>query len=183
MFMSDADYRRELALGDDLSISPGLDNSQLQPASIDLRLGREFVLFSTGGGILDVKDPYVNESSTRRYKGENLLLRSGDFALATTEETVTLGNRILARVEGRSSLGRLGLAVHITAGFIDPGFSGKITLELFNHNPNAIRLYAGMRICQIVFAYVQTPCLRGYDGKYQSQKTVEPSRLSADFGT
>lgn len=175
MFLSDADYRREF--GKELQIVPAPDESQMQPASIDLRLGDEFVTFRSEGSVLDVTRAV---DDVEFELGDMFVLRPGAFVLATTIETVTLGSSLLARVEGRSSLGRLGLAVHITAGFIDPGFSGKITLELYNHNPNSLRLRKGMRICQIVFGRLESPCLRPYAGKYQNQFRVEPSRLYED---
>lgn len=177
MFLSDADYRREF--GKELQIVPAPDESQMQPASIDLRLGDEFLTFRSDGSVLDVSRAGLDDVAFE-VRGDSFVLRPGAFVLATTIETVTLGSSLLARVEGRSSLGRLGLAVHITAGFIDPGFSGKITLELYNHNPNSIRLCKGMRICQIVFGRLESSCLRPYAGKYQNQSRVEPSRLYAD---
>jgi dCTP deaminase len=177
MFLSDADYRREF--GHEIQIDPVPDDVQMQPASIDLRLGDEFLTFFAEETVLDVARAGLDDV-VYEHRGDTFILRPGAFVLATTLETVTLGPAVLARVEGRSSLGRLGLAVHITAGFIDPGFSGKITLELYNHNPNAICLRKGMRICQIVFGRLESPCLRPYAGKYQNQSRVEPSRLYAD---
>ncbi len=179
MYLSDEDYIAELERGT-ISIEPPPEKDQLQPASIDLRLGSTFVRYKRERTI-DLRTG-VPESMIEEYAGMELFcLEAGEFALATTRETVSIPDHMLARVEGRSSLGRLGLAVHITAGFIDPGFSGQITLELYNHQINPLVLRPGMRICQIVFAELRQPTRNPYCGKYQLQYGAQPSRIEQDF--
>ena len=145
----------------------------LQPASYDLTLGDEF-LFPRPGRLEPGDKPayYCSDLSC-------CSLMPGGFCLATTTEKIFLPLDLVGRVEGRSSLGRLGLAVHITAGFIDPGFKGRITLEIANHGLNTIKLISGMRIAQIAFELVQG-CTKGYTGKYQGQKGVVGSKIFMD---
>jgi dCTP deaminase len=180
MYLSDEDYIIEIARGS-IVIEPPPKAEQLQPASIDLRLGHTFIRYGRRDQAIDVRTG-VPESLIEEYAGMELFcLEAGEFALATTQETVTIPNHLLARVEGRSSLGRLGLAVHITAGFIDPGFSGQITLELYNHQSNPLVLWPNMRICQIVFSELRRPARNPYRGKYQLQYGAQPSRIEQDF--
>lgn len=113
-------------------------------------------------------------------------LKPKEFVLATTEEKVGVSTAFVARVEGRSSLGRLGLSVHSTAGYIDPGFAGQITLELTNHTNKTILLYPGMKICQIAFELLVHPSVRYYghpelNSKYQGQKGAQGSKIHKDF--
>jgi dCTP deaminase len=112
--------------------------------------------------------------------GQSLTLFPRDFCLATTEEYIRVPDDLVARVEGKSSLGRLGLTCHATAGFIDPGFEGRITLELYNMNPNPIVLRPGRAICQLSFMTLTEPAERPYGhpdlgSKYQGQKTTQES--------
>jgi len=113
-----------------------------------------------------------------------IILRPGEFALATTKETVRMPDNLAANVDGRSSYGRYGLAVHITAGYIDPGFRGQITLELKNNNSHAIELRPGECIAQLVFKRLSEPCNVPYGDErgshYQGQKGAEPARLHED---
>ena len=145
----------------------------LQPASYDLTLGGEFLF--PRPDILELGKEPVYCRSTVGY----CVLTPGGFCLATTVEQINLPLDLVGRVEGRSSLGRLGLAVHVTAGFIDPGFQGQITLEIVNHGPNTIRLLSGIRIAQIAFEVVHG-CTKGYTGKYQGQKGVVGSKIFMD---
>jgi dCTP deaminase len=134
-----------------LSIEPWSDviySGRLQPCSIDLLLGEEF------GELNDQRHISFNPKSprppeTRITKHKSYMLRPQGFVLGTTVETVKIGSNVRASVEGKSSLGRAGLAVHVTAGFVDPGFHGKITLELYNCGPCIIELWPGQRICQL----------------------------------
>lgn len=187
--LSFVDIQREMsgAQAGRLEVEPLLPE-QLQPASIDVRLGSEFVVWREppaqgAWGYVDlakVQDP----SWTRREvvaAHQNFILPSKGFALATTIETVSIPRHLVARLEGRSSLGRMGLLVHVTAGFIDPGFRGQITLELYNANPNPLMLHPGMRIAQLSFYQLMTPVERGYEGKYQDQVGATSSRISDDF--
>ncbi len=156
MILSDKDIKEALKKGQ-ISIEPLLDAElQIQPSSVDLRLGNEFRLFKY------VEMPFIdprNKANTsfeitelRSIKdGERFIVHPGDFLLGTTLEYIKVPADMVARLEGRSSMGRLGLIIHSTAGYIDPGFEGKITLEISNLGKMPVALYAKMRICQIVF--------------------------------
>lgn len=155
-------------------------SEQIQPASVDLRLGNELRLYNNLE-IIDVKN--MPEPDEIR-QGEELVLKSGEFALASTKESVFVPNELEAEIKGRSSIGRAGSHIH-TAGWVDPGFEGQITLELINHAPVPVKLYEGMRICQIVFGTLESPALVGYgeqsDSKYQNQQGATGSRIDEDF--
>ncbi|MDQ0273576.1 dCTP deaminase [Cytobacillus purgationiresistens] len=161
----------------ELSISPFQELS-IQPASIDLRLGKDFVIvdtISTDYLSIDKPGAYQEMKVTDQ---ELITIQPQTFMLATTLEAVGLPPHLTAFVEGRSSIGRLGVFVQ-NAGWIDPGFSGQITLELFNANRVPIRLQAGMRVCQLVIAEVDQET-EGYAGKYLYQKGTTPSRVYMD---
>jgi dCTP deaminase len=113
--------------------------------------------------------PYVN-------------IRPGSFVLAHTAEHVRIPDDLVAVVDGRSSFGRLGIMVHVTAGYIDPGFEGQITLELKNVGPAVVRLYVGDRVCQIRFHRMTGPATKPYSGKYQGNRGAVSSRVNRDFG-
>jgi dCTP deaminase len=165
VIVSDASLRRLLARGE-IVVEP-LEDYQIQPASIDLRLGDHF---------LKVDESYVE------IKREEIVIPPQSFLLAVTREFIRLPADITAFVEGRSSIGRIGLFIQ-NAGWVDPGFAGTITLELFNANRLPIRLAAGRRICQIVFARMDCPASRPYAGKYQNQKEAVGSRVFQDPDT
>ncbi|OPY27283.1 MAG: dCTP deaminase, dUMP-forming [Methanobacterium sp. PtaU1.Bin242] len=119
-------------------------------------------------------------------EGEPFIIHPGEFALATTYETVKLPDDLVARVEGRSSMGRLGITMHVTAGYIDPGFQGKITLEISNIGKMPVALYTGQRVCQIVFETMTSPSQRPYghpdrDSKYMGQKRPISSKIKQDY--
>jgi dCTP deaminase len=149
MLLSDRSIRDALSSGR-ISINPWTRDN-IQPASIDLTLSDDFL-------IEDEMAPWV----MRRQRLDQVTLRQGQFILASTRETVELGNDIAARVEGKSSLGRQGLLAHITAGFIDPGFRGQITLELCNMARRPFLVTAGMKICQIGFLEMTSPVANAY---------------------
>jgi dCTP deaminase len=174
-----------------LTIAPWREE-QLQPVSYDLLLSEEIrasiAAFGPGVGLIDPKGLSDRTDALRPGDGEYLnpgiihpdkgyRIAPGEFMLACTEEVVTLSPHMAARVEGKSSLGRLGIQVHITAGFIDPGFSGQITLEIANVAPWAMMLYTGMPIAQIVLTPVSTP-ERDYTqtGHYNGQRGPTESR-------
>lgn len=141
-----------------INIEPWQD-SLLQPASVDLTLGNSWLVPINVPAPVTVKlrdAPYL-ELEVATYK-----LPPGEFVLATTHEVVTLGNHTAAKFEGKSSLGRMGLMTHVTAGFIDPGFSGQITLEIYNCGPWELVLEAGIKIGQLVFTHLDTPASEGY---------------------
>lgn len=136
--------------------------NRIQPASVDLRLDKVLKNIDGETFYLDEKSMYV--------------LQPGEFILGSTVEYVNIPHDLVARVEGRSSVGRLGVMVHVTAGYIDPGFKGNITLELFNCSDKPFQLSYGDCLCQIVFETLSSPCKQPYDGKYYGDKGVVCSR-------
>ncbi|PSP75291.1 dCTP deaminase [Halobacteriales archaeon QS_1_68_20] len=188
MILSDADIRRRLEDGD-LVIEP-LDDPelQIQPASVDLRLGREFLEFENANipcihpGSEREVDEYVREVVVDR--DAEFVLHPGDFVLGTTVEQVEIPADLIAHVEGRSSLGRLAVVVHATAGLCDPGYQGQITLELSNLGTAPVALSPGMRISQLTFTELTSPAERPYGSergsKYQGQSGPQASRIQHD---
>lgn len=188
MILSDGEIRERLERGD-LQIDPIEDFAlQLQPASVDLRLSTTFVVYRLSHvACIDPRDPRVIEEHTDTIEipdGEAFVLQPGEFALGSTIERVRIPPDLVARVEGRSSIGRLAVVVHATAGFIDPGFEGQITLELSNLGRCAVKLYPGMRVSQIVFHRMGRPAERPYGAgrasKYQGQEGPVASRIGRD---
>jgi len=174
MILSDRDLRQRL-LDRSIVVEPLTDlELQLQPASIDLRLGSQFRRGTDASGSVET----LND-------GDDFVLAPGEFALGTTFERVHVPADLVARVEGRSSIGRLAILVHATAGFIDPGFEGEITLELANLGPTPMPLRVGSRICQVVFHVLTSPVERPYGrergSKYSGQSGPTPSRLADDL--
>lgn len=158
-----------------LSIEP-LSDGQIQPASVDIRLGNSFsIVEDSAGGIITMDE----RISYKTIKADRYLLLPGQFVLATTMEFISLPDNLTAFVEGRSSLGRMGLFIQ-NAGWVDPGFKGEITLELFNANRCAIELQAGRRVGQLVFAEMDESALNPYNGKYQGQKGATGSKVFMD---
>ena len=159
MILSDKTIMAMLGEGS-LAIFP-IESGQIQPASVDIRLGTTFsVVEDTSSGIISMD----NQISYKTIQTERYLLLPGQFVLATTMEYISLPNDLTAFVEGRSSLGRMGLFIQ-NAGWVDPGFEGEITLELFNANRCAIELQAGRRVGQLVFAKMDACALHTYNGK------------------
>lgn len=161
-----------------IRIEPTPTQAQIQPASIDLRLDDEYLQPIP----YEKVDPKKDSPNYEYITDEKIIILPHSFILGSTIETVEIPSDIVARVEGRSSIGRLGLAVHVTAGFIDPGFKGNITLEIANLSSNSIVLHKGMRICQIVFEEIEPPTiLYGEAGnKYQLQNGVTGSMIYYD---
>jgi dCTP deaminase len=164
------------------------DTTAVQPASVDLRLDREFRTFRvTTLPFVDVRLPAEDLTDLRRVDdNEPFILQPHTFCLGATMESITLPDDIVARVDGKSSLGRLGLLVHATAGYVDPGWTGTLTLELSNQSQMPIALYCGMRIAQVSFLRLTTPADRPYGtpglgSKYQGQAGPTPSRISEEF--
>ena len=175
MILSDKAIRDRLANGT-LSITP-LEQSQIQPASVDIRLGNTFSMIEDSpSGVITMDQKIVYKT----LKSDTYVLLPGQFILATTMEYFTLPDDLTAFVEGRSSLGRMGLFIQ-NAGWVDPGFEGEITLELFNANRCAIELQAGRRVGQMVFAQMDAAALHPYRGKYQGQKGATGSRVYLDY--
>lgn len=174
MILSDRTLFKMLEEGT-LSITP-LDKEQVQPASVDIRLGDTFsIVEDLSTGIITLKD----EVRYKTINTDTYILLPGQFVLATTMEYVSLPDNLTAFVEGRSSLGRLGLFIQ-NAGWVDPGFQGEITLELFNANRCAIELKAGRRVGQLVFAEMDDISMKPYNGKYQGQRGATGSRVYMD---
>lgn len=189
MILSDRDIKLELESGR-LVIDPiGDPDVQIQPASVDLRLATDFIIFRAAGQRAYIHPSLtgVMEEVTERIDtgGDPFILHPGQFVLASTMEWFKLPANLVGRVDGRSSLGRLGVLMHATAGFIDPGFEGKITLELSNVNQMPVVLKPGMRVCQISFEQTSTPAERPYGkergSKYQSQTSTQVSLIHEDF--
>ena len=158
-----------------LVIEP-LEQNQIQPASVDIRLGDTFsVVEDSSSGIITM-DRQIHYKTIQT---ETYLLLPGQFVLATTMEYISLPDNLTAFVEGRSSLGRMGLFIQ-NAGWVDPGFQGEITLELFNANRCAIELTSGRRVGQLVFARMDASARHPYDGKYQGQRGATGSRVFLD---
>jgi dCTP deaminase len=189
MILSDADILRRLEAGD-LVVEPLEDlELQIQPASIDLRLGREFLEFQRTNipcihpdAEREVEE-YVDETVVD--EGEEFILHPGDFVLGTTKERVDIPADLLAHVQGRSSLGRLAIVVHATAGVVDPGYRGQITLELSNLGTAPVALTPGMRISQLIFTEMKSAADRPYGegdrgSKYQDQDGPQASRIGGD---
>lgn len=179
MVLSDTEILKRIENGS-LDISP-LDTSNIEPASVDLRLGRDHKLVTSLGDSNPVD--VSSASNTPQYEElqpSPLIVPPGEFILTTTMERVTIPRNLVATVVGRSSLGRLGISVHQTAGFVDPSFCGQITLELSNHGPSAVKLEPGHRICQIVFEEVTGDVDEEYGhsgSNYQNQSGATPSSL------
>lgn len=188
MILSDRDIKAKLET-EEIVITP-LDHPevQIQPASVDLRLGDEFVItndhYKKHG--YDTRHGFTGFGEyTKKIKQERFMISPGEFVLATTLEWVRIPDDLVGRVEGRSSLGRLGVIIHATAGFIDPGFEGQITLELSNLGNNPVVIYAGDRICQICFEQLSSPAEKPYGhknrhSKYHGQTGVQESKISED---
>lgn len=185
MLLSDRDIRAELESGR-IGLDP-LDLAMVQPSSVDVRIDSFFRLFDNHK--YPVIDPAEDQPELTRLveakEGEPFILHPGEFVLGQTVEWVELPDDIVARLEGRSSLGRLGLVIHSTAGYVDPGFKGTVTLELSNVATLPIALYAGMRIGQISFMRMSSPVERPYGSKslgskYQGQREPTASAIHAD---
>ena len=186
MLLSDRDIRAELATGR-VVLEP-LDLEMVQPSSVDVRIDRYFRLFDNHK--YPVIDPSLEQPELTRLvevkPDDPFVLHPGEFVLASTYERVTLPDDIAARLEGKSSLGRLGLLTHSTAGFIDPGFSGHVTLELSNVATLPITLWPGMKIGQLCFFRLSSPAEHPYGSegsgsRYQGQRGPTASRSFRSF--
>ena len=186
MILSDRSLREQLENGR-IIIDP-LDPSALQPSSVDLRLDRFFQVFRNHTmGHIDVKADLSDLTQLVEIsQDESFILHPGEFVLGSTLERVAVPDDLVARLEGKSSLGRLGLLIHSTAGFVDAGFDGQLTLELSNVANLPITLYPSMKICQISFMEMTTPAEHPYGAdllgsKYRGQRGPTPSRYHENF--
>ena len=174
MILSDTTLKRLLESGE-LVVEP-IEPHQIQPASIDLRLGRHFLKVDEN----DVEVIRMDQPlSYTEIVQDEIVIPPHSFLLASTREYIKLPADVTAFVEGRSSIGRIGLFVE-NAGWVDPGFEGELTLELYNANRLPIRLCAGRRICQLVFSRMDRPSSEPYYGKYQGQRRTVGSRVFQD---
>src|SRR6056297_2148113 len=188
MMLSDADILARLDEGDRVIDPLEVPEIQVQPASVDLRLGREFLEFQHANipCIHPNSEQEVEEYVEEVDVGEDgeYVLHPGDFVLGTTHERVEIPDDLIAHVEGRSSLGRLAIVVHATAGLCDPGYEGQITLELSNLGTAPVALTPGMRISQLTFTELKTPADRPYGeergSKYQGQRGPQASKIQGD---
>ena len=187
MILSDNTIRKELEVGR-IEIDP-LDESCIQPSSVDLHLDRYFRVFlNHTSRVIDVKENQENLTELIRVEpdDEPFILHPGEFVLGSTAERVKLPDDLVGRLEGKSSLGRLGLLIHSTAGFVDSGWNGHLTLELSNVANLPITLYPGMKIGQISFLLMTSPADNPYGSqavgsKYQGQRGPTPSRYYENF--
>ncbi|HEX5740140.1 MAG TPA: dCTP deaminase [Pilimelia sp.] len=188
MLLSDRDLVAEIKAGT-LGLSP-FEPALVQPSSIDVRLDRLFRVFHNH--LYTHIDPAVRQddltSEVEVPEGQPFVLHPGEFVLASTLEVITLGDRLAGRLEGKSSLGRLGLLTHSTAGFIDPGFSGHVTLELSNVANLPITLWPGMKIGQLCIFRLSSPAEHPYGSavygsRYQGQRGPTPSRAWRNWRT
>jgi dCTP deaminase len=187
MVLSDRTIRRLLEEGR-IGIEP-YDEELLQPSSVDVRVDRLFRVFRNSRyPYIDVKEPMEDLTELVEVSDEDqpFILHPGEFVLGSTLERISLPDDLVARLEGKSSLGRLGLLIHSTAGFIDPGWDGHVTLELSNVANLPITIYHGMKIGQLSFVQLSEPAEKPYGSgglgsKYQGQKGPTPSRYWKNF--
>lgn len=186
MVLSDRTIRQQIAEGR-IVVDP-INADDIQPASIDLHLDNRFLVFSNSRRpYIDVREPQADLTEEVKIEGDaRFILHPGEFVLGSTLEHIELPDDLVARLEGKSSLGRIGLLIHSTAGFVDPGWRGRLTLELSNVARLPIALYQGMKIGQISFLRLTEPAERLYGSpelgsKYQGQSGPTASRFHQDF--
>ena len=187
MILSDRDIKKLLKQGT-IKIDPPIGlKTQLGSCSIDLRLGNSFRVFNYSQH--PYFDPYDDRGSEMTTEitiknGEPFILHPGDFVLATTIESFILPDNLLARLEGRSSLGRLGIVVHSTASVFEPGWNGKVVMELGNQGRMPVALYTGMRVCALTFEELTSPAEVPYNkkasAKYSGQKSPLASKIAEE---
>ena len=186
MLLSDRDIRAEIA-ANRVGVEP-FEEAMIQPSSVDVRLDKFFRVFENHK--YSVIDPSTEQAELTREViaegDEPFILHPGEFVLASTYEVITLPDDIAGRLEGKSSLGRLGLLTHSTAGFIDPGFSGNITLELSNVANLPVKLFPGMKIGQLCLIKLSSPAehpygSEKYGSRYQGQRGPTASRSFKNF--
>ena len=174
MIISDSTLREYLKNGT-IIIDP-LEDFQIQPASVDLRLGNHFLVVDEHSTEIISMDMPIHY---REINKDDIIIPPQSFILATTMEYIKVPHDMIAFVEGRSSIGRMGLFIQ-NAGWVDPGFEGEITLEIFNANSLPIKLTSGRRICQLVFSQMDKATLNPYQGKYQGQRKARGSEVRRD---
>lgn len=189
MILSDRDIKKAIASGR-IKVTPKPDyETQLGSCSLDMHLNNHFRVFKHSSyPYIDLKGPIDTDKLMKEIvvpKGEPFIMQPGDFALVTTLENLTLADDIIGKIEGRSSLGRLGIIVHGTASIFDPGWDGKPTMELGNLGMMPVALYPGMRICAFTFEELSSPAEVPYTkkkgNKYGGQKTPLASKLNEEM--
>ncbi|MBI2439226.1 MAG: dCTP deaminase [Candidatus Moranbacteria bacterium] len=186
MILSDRDIKKEIRNGE-ITLKP-FKPEYVQPASIDLHLDKHFLIFDTTRNfVIDPKSPTKNlMKAVEIRKDEPFILHPNEFALGLIYEETGVSDKVVGRLEGKSSLGRLGLIIHTTAGYLDPGNSLKMTLELYNAGKLPIKLYYKMPIGQMAFEYLSSRCERPYgskglNSKYLGDKKPEASKMHLNF--
>ena len=188
MILSDRDIKKALKSGR-IKITPKPNlKIQLGSCSIDLRLGNKWGIFNHSKyAFIDPRDPKLSKGMMKEMvvrKGEPFILQPRDFVLAMTMESFKLPNDLVARLEGRSSLGRLGIVVHSTASIFDPGWNGRVVMELGNLGRMPVALYPGMRVCALTFeelsSEAEIPYTKKKTAKYKRQQTPLPSKIAED---
>ncbi len=178
MILSDTNIAEWLTRRELVIEPPGV----IQPASIDLHLGNEFMVFNGVQPMMMlspfIHDPLVHDSNEFMVKlvQDTIVIPPKNFVLGVTKQRVSLPSNLAGRLDGKSSLARLGLLIHCTGGNIDPGFDGNITLEIYNVAPCSIMLTAGMAVAQLVLHQLSSPCTNAYQGRYQGDASVAASR-------
>jgi len=185
MILSDKSIKEKINTGE-IAISPFSEDS-LQPASYDLHLDSNIMYFNTdGNNIIDVKKPVDDLMVKTQISDSGFVIEPHQLVLANVIEITGVDSKHVGRLEGKSSLARIGLIIHATAGFLDPGNKLRLTLEMVNLSPLPIRIYAGMKIAQIAFEELDTPCEKPYgskslNSKYSGDLTVQASRMWENF--
>ena len=186
MVLSDKDIIKEQKAGN-ITIEP-FNKEDVQPASVDLHLDKHFLIFNTiDNFVIDVREKSEKLMTSKTLEEDTpFILQPKQFALGLIKEETGVSSKLVGRLEGKSSLGRLGLIIHTTAGYLDPGNSLKMTLELFNAGPLPIKLYANMKIAQMAFEYLSSPCERPYGSeglksKYYKDMMPRASQMHKNF--
>jgi dCTP deaminase len=185
MILSDKDIKSYISSGR-IKIDPMPKDEQYQSAWVDLTLGNEFRIFkSTQAAMVDPKKPEDITELISVTEDKPFIIHPGEFVLGAVNEYVKFPDDLAGAVDGRSSLGRLGVVVHITSTFVDPGWEGKLVLEITNVGKMPVALYPGMRICKLVFMQLSSTCERPYykkkDAKYLKQDNVDQSKIDKEF--
>jgi len=185
MILSDKSIKEKINTGE-ISISPFSQDS-LQPASYDLHLDKNIMYFNTDeNNIIDVKKPVDELMIRTQISDSGFVIEPHQLVLANVIEITGVDSKHVGRLEGKSSLARIGLIIHATAGFLDPGNKLRLTLEMVNLSPLPIRIYVGMKIAQIAFEELDTPCEKPYgskslNSKYVGDLTVQASKIWKNF--
>jgi dCTP deaminase len=185
MILSDRDIKKYLA--EKKLVIEGLNEENIQAGWVDLTLGNQFRLFkTTAQPYIDVKSPKDYTEKVDIKDDEHFIIHPGEFVLGQISEKIKIPADLAAYVDGRSSLGRIGLVVHVTSGFVDPGFAGYLVLEMTNVGKMPIALHPSMKICKLVFFTLSSPAEKPYfmrkDAKYHGQDGVVGSKIHEEYG-